>query len=132
MMFSTPGFRPHIDGDFLRQVPVATAVVTSGDLRTGREVAGHEIALSVRSFQVRPRLHARLTPSLPSVPTSRARASLPRRRNEVIDHRVDGVFQFQNLAAHVHGDFLGQVTGGHGGGDVGDVRTWSVRCRPSS
>ena len=40
---------------------------------------------------------------------------------ELIDHRVDGVFQFENFALHVDGDFAGEVAAGDGGGDFGDV-----------
>src|SRR5205823_13337188 len=39
----------------------------------------------------------------------------------LIDHRVDGVLQFQDFALHRHGDLLCQVAVGDGGGDVGDV-----------
>src|SRR5205823_5964250 len=42
-------------------------------------------------------------------------------RAELIDHRVDGVFQLQNLALDIDGDLLGQVAVGHGGGDGRDV-----------
>ncbi len=42
-------------------------------------------------------------------------------RIELIDHRVDGVFQLQNFAAHVDGDFAGQVAVGDGGRNFGDV-----------
>src|SRR5207249_51925 len=40
---------------------------------------------------------------------------------ELVDHRVDGVLQLQDLALHIDGDFLRQVARGDGGGDVGDV-----------
>src|SRR5204862_4489242 len=40
---------------------------------------------------------------------------------ELVDHRVDGDLQLENLAADVDGDLLGEVAVGHGGGDVGDV-----------
>ena len=40
---------------------------------------------------------------------------------ELIDHRVDGFLQLQNLAAHVDGDLLGKVAVGHGDGHLGDV-----------
>src|SRR5262249_7781132 len=46
---------------------------------------------------------------------------LGRERPQLIHHRVGGVLQFENLALDVHGDLLGQVTVGHGGGDLGDV-----------
>src|SRR5580700_10476740 len=40
---------------------------------------------------------------------------------KLIDHRVDGVFQLQNLALDVDGDLLGQITPSHRRGDLGDV-----------
>ena len=40
---------------------------------------------------------------------------------ELIDHRVDGVLQLEDLAAHVDRDLLGEVAVGDGGRDVGDV-----------
>src|SRR5207302_422773 len=39
---------------------------------------------------------------------------------ELVHHRVDGVFQLQNLAANVYRDFSAQIAISHGGGDVGD------------
>src|SRR5205823_1667276 len=43
------------------------------------------------------------------------------KRAKLIDHRVDGVLQFEDLAAHVDGDLLGQVAVGDRGGDLGDI-----------
>src|SRR5208337_4945095 len=40
---------------------------------------------------------------------------------ELIDHGVDRVLQLENFTAHVHRDLAGEVTAGHGGGDLGDV-----------
>ena len=40
---------------------------------------------------------------------------------ELVDHRVDGVLQLEELAAHVRGDLLAQVAVGDGGRDLGDV-----------
>src|SRR5207253_1507536 len=42
-------------------------------------------------------------------------------RADLIDHRVDGVLELQDLAADIHRDLLGKVTIGDGGGDLGDV-----------
>src|SRR5205807_368746 len=42
-------------------------------------------------------------------------------RTQLIDHRVDGVLEFEDFALHVHGDLAGQVAGGDGLGHVGDV-----------
>ncbi len=40
---------------------------------------------------------------------------------ELIHHRIDGVFQFENFALDVDRDLAGQVAARHGGGHLGDV-----------
>src|SRR5439155_1081919 len=42
-------------------------------------------------------------------------------RSQLVHHGVDGVFEFQNFAAHVHRNLLGQVAVCDGGGYGGDV-----------
>ena len=42
-------------------------------------------------------------------------------RVELIDHRVDGVFEQENFAAHVYRNLLGKVAAGDGSRDLGDV-----------
>src|SRR5262249_49390077 len=42
-------------------------------------------------------------------------------RIELVDHRVDGLFELQDFARHVHGDLLRQVAAGDGGRDLRDV-----------
>ena len=104
--------------------PRAMAVATSAMLRTWPvRFEAIELTLSVRSFQV-PATPGTCAwpPSLPSVPTSRAtRRHFRRERAELIDHRVDGLLQLQNFAAHIDGDLLGQVAVGHGDRHLGDV-----------
>jgi hypothetical protein len=48
---------------------------------------------------------------------------LRRERPELLDHRVDGFLQLQDLAAHVHGDLLRQVAVGHGDRHSAMLRT---------
>ena len=56
------------------------------------------------------------------MPTSRATRVTSRGEGvELIDHRVDGVLQLENFAAHIDGDFARQVAIGDGGGDFRDV-----------
>src|SRR5439155_953942 len=43
------------------------------------------------------------------------------KRGELVHHGVDGVFQFKDFSAHIHGDFFGEVAAGHGGCHFGDV-----------
>src|SRR5207302_379251 len=40
---------------------------------------------------------------------------------ELVDHRVDGVLELEDLALDVDGDLSGEVAAGDGGGDRGDV-----------
>ena len=46
---------------------------------------------------------------------------LGRERVQLIDHRVDGVLELKDFAAHVDGDLLGKIAAGDGGRDFGDV-----------
>src|ERR1700730_13111153 len=46
---------------------------------------------------------------------------------ELVDHRVDGVFQFEDFASHVHRDLAREVAAGHRRGDVGDIA--DLRCQ---
>ena len=100
------------------------AVATSAMLRTWPvRFDAIELTLSVRSFHV-PATPGTCAwpPSLPSVPTSRAtRRHLGGERPQLVDHRVDGLLQLEDLAAHVDGDLLGQVAVGHGDRHLGDV-----------
>ena len=119
---------------FFDRSPLATAVVTSAMLRTWPvRLPAIELTLSVRSFQVpaTPCTSA-WPPSLPSVPTSRAtRVTSDGERAELIDHRVDGVLQLEDLALDVDGDLLRQVAVGDGGRHLGDVaHLGRSGCRP--
>ena len=56
------------------------------------------------------------------MPTSRAtRVTSEANERKLIDHRIDGLFELQDFAAHVHGDLLRQIAVGDGDRDVGDV-----------
>ena len=94
-----------------------------------------ELTLSVRSFHVpaTPGTSA-WPPSLPSVPTSRAtRVTSEAKRVELVDHRVDGVLELEDLALHVDRDLARQVAVGDGRGHVGDVAHLAGQVRrPSS
>jgi hypothetical protein len=47
-------------------------------------------------------------------------------RTELVDHRIDGVLEFENLALHVDFDLLREVTFRDGRGDLSD-RTHSEK-----
>jgi hypothetical protein len=125
MVFFSSRISPRTATVILRdRSPLATAVVTCAMLRTcAVRLPAMEFTESVRSFHVpaTPRTSA-CPPRMPSVPTSRAtRVTSEAKRVELVDHGVDGVLEFQNFAAHVHGDFAGKVAVGHGGSHFGDV-----------
>ena len=109
---------------FFDRSPLATAVVTSAMLRTWPvRFDGHGVD---RVGEVLPRtghaLHFGLAAEL-SFRADLARHARDFRgeRAELIDHRVDGVLQLEDLAAHVDGDLLRQVAVRDGGRDLGDV-----------
>src|SRR6202451_4203413 len=121
--------------------PRATAVATSAMLRTWPvRLLAIKLTLSVRSFHVpaTPGTCA-CPPSLPSVPTSRATRvtspanvhsvppagsparSLAGERVELIHHRVNGVFEFENFAFHIDRDLARQIAAGHSRCNFGNV-----------
>src|SRR5207245_2062177 len=57
-----------------------------------------------------------LGPHLPGHPSDLSGEAV-----ELVDHDVDRVLEFQDLAADIHRNLLGQVAFGHGRRDVGDV-----------
>ena len=52
---------------------------------------------------------------------TRHASHLGREGPQLVHHRVDRFFELQNLAAHVHGDLLGQVAIGDRDRDLRDV-----------
>src|SRR5262249_55093972 len=89
----------------------------------GGEVAGHEVDAV---GEVLPGAGDALDVGLPAQPPFRADLAgharhLGGERPQLVDHRVDRVFQLQNLALAVYGDLLGEVARGDGGGHRGDV-----------
>src|SRR5215468_5429747 len=92
MVFFSSRISPFTSTVILRdKSPRATAVVTSAMLRT----CGADLARDARHFG--------------------------REGAELLHHRVQGVLEQQDLAAHVHRDLLREVAAGNGGGDLGDV-----------
>ena len=125
MVFFSSRISPFTSTVILRdRSPRATAVVTSAMLRTcAVRLVPIALTESVRSFQVpaTPGTTA-CTPSRPSVPTSRAtRVTSRRERAQLLDHRVDGLLELQDLAADVDGDLARQVAVGDGDRHLGDV-----------
>ena len=114
----------HVDRDLLGEVAAGDR---DGDLvdvaHLRGEVAGHEVDVV---GQVLPRTgdagHLRLATQL-SFRADLARHARDFRgeRVELVDHRVDGVLELENLALHVDRDLAGEVAARDGRGDVRDV-----------
>ena len=113
---------------------MATAVVTSAMLRTcAGQVAGHEVhavgqVLPGAGDVADVGLAAELAFGADLAGHAR---HLGGERAELVDHRVDGVLELEDLALHVDGDLLRQVAVGDGRGHVGDVaHLGRSGCRP--
>ena len=109
---------------FFDRSPLATAVVTSAMLRTWPvRLAAMKLTLSVRSFQVPgDAAHLGLAAELAlGADLARHARHLGGEGVELVDHRVDGVLQLEDLALHVDGDLLRQVAVGDRRGHLGDV-----------
>src|SRR5262249_37127757 len=113
-----------VDGDLLRQVAVGDGDGDVGDVAgLRREVPGHQIDVV---GQVRPRSgdagDDRLPPALPPADLlARDARDFRREGVQLVDHRIDGVFELEDLAADVDGDLLRQVAHSDRDRDIGDV-----------
>src|SRR5207244_2237401 len=114
----------HVDRDLLAEVPVGHGDGDGGDVaHLAGEVGGHEVD---GGGEVVPgagcagdvRLSAQL--ALGADLAGHAR-DLGGEGAELVDHRVDGVLELQDLPPHVDGDLLAEVPVGDGGGDLRDV-----------
>src|SRR5262249_15450524 len=117
-------FALHVHRDLLRQVTGLHGFRHVGDVaHLCGEVTGHEVH---GVGEVLPYARDPLHVGLPARSHCRGvRAGHASHcggdTGELTDHRVDGVLQFEDFAADVHGHFLGQVTRGDGGRHFGDV-----------
>jgi len=114
----------HVHGDRLREVAVGHRGGDFGDIaHLPRQVAGHAVdAIG----EILPDAADAAHLGLPAEPPLRPHLPCDARhlRGEgvqLVDHRVDGVLQLQDLAAHVHRDLLRQVAVGHRGRHLRDV-----------
>ncbi len=110
---------------FLRQVAPGHGGGHLGDVADlAGQVAGHaRSTLSVRSFQVPPTPSTcAWPPRRPSVADFAGDAGTSgAKRVQLIDHRVDGVLELEDFAAHLDGDLRGRSPARDRGGHLGDV-----------
>src|SRR4029077_16730864 len=123
-VFQLENFAAHVDGDLARQFAARHGGRHLGDVANlAGEVRGHGID---RVGQILPgagdAAHHRLPTELAfGAGLARHARHFAGERIKLVHHRIDGVFQLGDFAAHVHGDLLRQVAAGDGGGQLGDV-----------
>ena len=113
-----------VGGDFLGQVAFGDGGGDFGDVADlRRQVAGHDVDGVGQVFpRSRDAGHDGLAAQLAfGADFARHARDFGGEGAELIDHRVDGLLELENFAAHIDGDFLGKVAVGHGDGHVGDV-----------
>src|SRR4029077_7532951 len=123
-VFQLKNFAFHVDGDLARQVAAGDGGRHLGDVADlGGEIRRQQVDVV---GQILPGAgdarHDRLAAEAAVGADLAGDAGHFRGEGaQLIDHRVDGLLQLQDLAAHVDGDFLGKIAVGDGDGDVGDV-----------
>ncbi len=117
-------FSFHVDRDLLRQVAAGDGRRHRRDVaHLSREVAGHKVHGVGQVFpSTGNAFHARLAAEF-AFRTDFARHArhFGCERAELVHHRVDRVFELEELAAHVDRNLLRQVAVSHGDGHFGDV-----------
>src|SRR5207302_10574468 len=113
-----------VDGDLARQVAARHRGRHLGDVANlGGQVAGHEVD-AVGQILPGPgdAGHLRL-PAEPAFGADLARDArhFAGEGVELIDHRVDGLLELQDLAADIDRDLPRQGTAGDSGGHLGDI-----------
>ena len=117
-------FAGHVHRDLLGKVAARDRGRDIGDVADLRgQVAGHEVDVV---GEVLPGAgdagHLRLAAELAfGADLARHARHFGSERVELVDHRVDGVLQLQDFAAHVDRDLAREVAARDRGGDVGDV-----------
>ena len=117
-------FAAHVDRDLLGQVAVRHGDRHVGDVaHLAREVGRHRVHVV---GEVLPRArdagHRGLAAELAfGADLARHARHFRRERRELVDHRVHGFLELQDLALHVDGDLAAQVAARDGRRHVGDV-----------
>ena len=121
---SCKNFAAHVDGDLAGQIAIGDGGCHFGDVSyLAGQVAGHEVHVVGKILPGSGDAgHVGLAAKLAfRTHFARHTRDFAGERVELVHHRVDGVFQFQNFALHVDSDFAGQVAAGHGRRDLGNV-----------
>ena len=114
----------HVDGDLLGKVAIGHGDGHLGDVADlAGEVGGHGVDVVGEILPGAGHAgHRRLAAELAlGADFARHARHFRRERRELIDHRVDGFLELQNLALHVDGDLAAEVAARDGRGHVGDV-----------
>ena len=123
-VFQLEDFAFHVDGDFAGEVAARYGRGDLGDVADLRgEVSGHGVD---RVGEVLPGAryagHDGLSAeSAVGADFASHAGDFGGEGPQLVHHRVDGFFELQDFATHVHGDFAGEVAAGHRSGDFGDV-----------
>ena len=127
---SSQDFAAHVDGDLLGEVAVGHGDGHLGDVADlAGEVVGHRVDVV---GEILPGAGHTGTCGLSAelafgADLARHAADLAGEGVELIDHRVDGVLQLENLALHLDGDLRGQVALATAVATSAMLRTWPVR-----
>ena len=122
--FEQQNFAADVHRDFLRQVAAGDGGGHFGDVsHLAGQVAGHGVhgvgEILPRSADAG---HLRLAAEFAvSADFAGHARHFGCERAQLIDHRVDGVFEFENFAFHVDRDLARQIAARHGRRDFGDV-----------
>src|SRR6185312_7361026 len=123
-VFELEDLAADVDRDLLREVAVGDGRRDVGDVtHLRRQVTGHQVD---RVRQVFPRAGDAFDACLAAefavgADFARDARHLAGERVELVDHRIDRVFELRDLAADVDRDLLREVPVGDGGRDFGDV-----------
>ena len=122
--FQLQDFAAHVDGDFAGKIAVGDGGRYFGNVSDlAGQVAGHEVHVVGKILPGSGHAgHVGLSAQLAFRTHFAGHARhFAGERVELIHHGVDGVFQLQNFALHVDGDFAAQVAAGHGRCHFGNV-----------
>ena len=117
-------FALHVDGDLLGKVALGDGGRHFGDVaHLAGQIVGHEVDVV---GEVLPRAGDAFDAGLAAKLSFRSHFAGDARHFrgkavQLVDHRVDGVLELENLALHLDGDFLGKVAASNRGRHFGDV-----------